>query len=171
MKETVLHHALELFAEKGFSGASMRELARRCGTTASNVYNYVPSKEALLRELFWMGARQIRDTLDAGRRNGEPDLARYLAAVIRTVDGNRPLWRLIHRLRLDREVAAILDPDFRIILEEALEELEAYGPDPWLLLSLVDGITAARLQDVPMPPPDEVVATVTRCLEALHEPR
>jgi hypothetical protein len=115
-----------------------------------------------------MGAEQIRETLDAGRRDGRPDLAAYLAAVIRTVDGNRPLWRLIHRLRLDREVAAILDPDFRVVLEEAMGELEAYGPEPWLLLSLVDGITATRLQDVPMPPPDEMVATLTRCLEALH---
>jgi AcrR family transcriptional regulator len=168
MKDVILRHALDLFAEKGFAGASMRALARRCGTTASNLYNYVPSKEALLREVFWMGAEQIRETLDAGRRDGRPDLAAYLAAVIRTVDGNRPLWRLIHRLRLDREVAAILDPDFRVVLEEAMEELEAYGPEPWLLLSLVDGITATRLQDVPMPPPDEMVATLTRCLEALH---
>lgn len=165
MRDVIFARALELFSEKGFEGASMRELARRAGTTPSNVYNYFSSKEELLREVFRMGAEQIRASLEAAP--GEGDLRAYLEAVLATVDDNRALWRMIHQLRLNDDVNEILDEDFPAILEMSLSGLEAYSSEPWLLLALVDGLVASRLQGVPHPPKEELVHTVTMCLEAL----
>ncbi len=43
-----MNGALAAFAEHGFNGASMRDIAKRADTSLSNVYNYFPSKEDLL---------------------------------------------------------------------------------------------------------------------------
>ena len=43
--------AVELFAERGYAGASMGELAERVGIAKASLYNYYPSKEALLVDL------------------------------------------------------------------------------------------------------------------------
>lgn len=46
--DVILDAALESFARLGFSGASMRTIAGRAGTSLSNLYNYFPSKDDLL---------------------------------------------------------------------------------------------------------------------------
>lgn len=43
--------ALELFAKRGFSRVSMRDLATYLGIKAGSIYNHIESKEALLFEL------------------------------------------------------------------------------------------------------------------------
>ncbi|WP_245523382.1 TetR/AcrR family transcriptional regulator [Spirochaeta thermophila] len=47
----ILRAAQEEFMEHGFSGASMRRIARLAGTSTSNLYTYFPSKEALFEAL------------------------------------------------------------------------------------------------------------------------
>jgi AcrR family transcriptional regulator len=47
----ILTAALASFSEKGFNGASMRDVAHGAGTSLSNLYNYFPSKAHLLAEL------------------------------------------------------------------------------------------------------------------------
>src|SRR3546814_2273877 len=41
--------ALQVFAEKGFAGARIEEIARRAGLSKGGVYLYFPTKEALFR--------------------------------------------------------------------------------------------------------------------------
>jgi AcrR family transcriptional regulator len=169
MRDEIFRQALELFSEKGYAGTSMRELAKRCGTTASNVYNYFPSKEDLLREVFRVGAEQIQMTLDAGRSERAVDSAQYLSQVLRTIDENRLLWKMIHQLRLNDDVRALLDADFTALLEGALGDLSAYCREPWLLLAIVDGVTASRLQGLPLPADEEVIRTILTCLEGVND--
>ena len=47
-RERILAEALNLFAQSGYGGASMRELARRVGIRESSVYNHFPGKAAIL---------------------------------------------------------------------------------------------------------------------------
>ncbi len=51
--------ALELFARRGFEGASVDAIVKRAGVAAGTVYRYFASKEALVNELFqhWERAR------------------------------------------------------------------------------------------------------------------
>ncbi len=46
-KTKILKCSIELFALKGFSGTSVREIAREVGTTVPNIYYYFDSKEGL----------------------------------------------------------------------------------------------------------------------------
>jgi AcrR family transcriptional regulator len=50
-RQHILDAALELFAEKGFFGTSMRELARAVGVRESAIYHHFVSKDALLDAL------------------------------------------------------------------------------------------------------------------------
>src|SRR6202051_148227 len=44
----ILDHATEVFCEKGYEGASMRDLSRATGMSLSGLYYYFESKERLL---------------------------------------------------------------------------------------------------------------------------
>ena len=50
-KETIIREALKLFAEKGFAAVSMRDLAEAVGISASTIYHYYDSKQALFRDM------------------------------------------------------------------------------------------------------------------------
>ena len=52
----ILDAALAIFAEKGFAGARMDDIARRAGVTKGTIYLYFDSKEAVFKAL-------VRDTI------------------------------------------------------------------------------------------------------------
>ena len=47
----VLREALKLFAERGYGGASLRELARRLGVQQPSLYHYFETKEQLVEQV------------------------------------------------------------------------------------------------------------------------
>lgn len=47
-KEKILHAAIDLFSQKGYSGVSVREITREVGIKESSLYNHFKSKEEIL---------------------------------------------------------------------------------------------------------------------------
>ena len=47
VRESILNAATEEFFEKGYSGASMRDICRRAGTSVGNLYRYFENREAV----------------------------------------------------------------------------------------------------------------------------
>jgi len=47
-KERIEDAAKQLFIRQGFHATSMRNIAARAGTSLGNLYNYYPTKEAIL---------------------------------------------------------------------------------------------------------------------------
>jgi AcrR family transcriptional regulator len=64
----ILVHATEVFYEKGYEGASMRDLARSSGMSLSGLYYYFESKEKLLyliqKHTFSTIVERLRERLD-----------------------------------------------------------------------------------------------------------
>src|SRR5580693_3969375 len=64
----ILAHATEVFYEKGYEGASMRDLARSSGISLSGLYYYFESKEKLLyliqKHTFSTIVERLRERLD-----------------------------------------------------------------------------------------------------------
>jgi TetR/AcrR family transcriptional regulator, cholesterol catabolism regulator len=64
----ILAHATRVFYEKGYEGASMRDLARASGVSLSGLYYYFESKEKLLyliqKHTFSTIVEQLRQRLD-----------------------------------------------------------------------------------------------------------
>jgi AcrR family transcriptional regulator len=58
-KDRILEAAIELFAEKGYSDVSIREITRAVGIKESSLYNHFISKQQILDEIFEYLKRQF----------------------------------------------------------------------------------------------------------------
>ena len=61
----IVEHAAILFAERGFLGASIADLARACGSSKSLIYHYYAAKEDILFDVMHS---HVRALLDAAER-------------------------------------------------------------------------------------------------------
>jgi AcrR family transcriptional regulator len=81
-RPAMLASAVKVFAQRGFHGASMRQLAAEAGVTQSNFYNYFPGKAdillAILREAI---ATQMRLTEQAIAEAGDDVVDRFRAGI------------------------------------------------------------------------------------------
>jgi AcrR family transcriptional regulator len=68
-REDILAAAVAVYAEAGYQGSSLREIARRVGMTHAGLLYYFPSKEALLAAVL-----ERRDAEDGERLSGSPGL-------------------------------------------------------------------------------------------------
>lgn len=64
-RATILSAALELFSRRGFSGTTVRQLARKAGVTEAVLYQHFPSKEALFNAI-------LERRMDENRRSFFP---------------------------------------------------------------------------------------------------
>ena len=64
----ILEHATEIFCEKGYAGASMRDVSRATGMSLAGMYHYFGSKERLLfliqKHTFSTILNRLRDRLE-----------------------------------------------------------------------------------------------------------
>ncbi|GGF48252.1 TetR family transcriptional regulator [Marmoricola endophyticus] len=81
-EQAIREAALSCFSERGYHGASIRFIADRAGTSLSNVYNYVASKDELLAQLLRRASEaQYAQVLEALDGAGEDPAERLRAAV------------------------------------------------------------------------------------------
>jgi TetR/AcrR family transcriptional regulator, repressor of fatR-cypB operon len=64
-KECILSAALELFAEKGFHGTAVPEIAHKAGVAAGTIYRYFASKEAIVNAVYQRQKSQLLATVMA----------------------------------------------------------------------------------------------------------
>jgi len=72
-RDDVVRTAGKLFAERGYHGTSMRDLAAELGLLGSSLYSHITSKEDLLVEVVEKGARLFQSSADAAlAKSGTP---------------------------------------------------------------------------------------------------
>ncbi len=69
-REQILEVAEELFAEYGFEGTSVRELAKKANVNVAMVSYYFGSKEQLIKALIQLRAGTFKQTLEALNNDG-----------------------------------------------------------------------------------------------------
>jgi AcrR family transcriptional regulator len=105
-RQAILDAALELFADKGYFGTSLRDVATRVGVRESALYNYFPGKDALFNAL-----------LDAHRESKAERLAPLFDAPI--ADARAHLRQLAYAL-LENYVEQREQKLFRILMSDGL---------------------------------------------------
>lgn len=77
--EEVLEAALELIAEHGVTGASLRRLAKRLGMSQPSLYHYFPSKDALVAAILdYSTMRMVRSGEGIPPPRTVDDVARFM---------------------------------------------------------------------------------------------
>lgn len=98
--QRLLTAAAALFAERGYSGTSMADIAERVGVRKASLYNYYPSKEEILMHVLRQGIRAWGEA-SGGELEGDAPVGerlwRHLLAAVRFV-GERPELVAIFRV-------------------------------------------------------------------------
>jgi AcrR family transcriptional regulator len=154
--DAVLKAAAQVFSRRGYAGATTNHIAEQAGVSIGSLYEYFPSKDALLVAL-----------VDQHMREGEAVLARAAAEVgARPVSLDAAIRRLVHAMvelhTRDRNL-------HRVLFEEA--------PLPRELRKLLDDVetrTTDRIEalirvtpEVDVPNPALAAAIVVKTGEAL----
>lgn len=72
-REAIVEEAARLFAERGFLGASIADLAEACGSSKSLVYHYYASKEDILYDVMHSHVKALLDAAEqVAASNAEP---------------------------------------------------------------------------------------------------
>jgi TetR/AcrR family fatty acid metabolism transcriptional regulator len=91
-RERILDAALKVFAEKGFFGAKVADVAQEAGVADGTIYLYFKSKDDLLISLFeyQMGVviRELEGAI-AGGKDAPQKLRRFIAAYVKLVQEHR----------------------------------------------------------------------------------
>ena len=105
----LLAAARTTFVRLGYDRATIRDIAREAGVAQGLLYNYFPSKDDLLREVFLEGVRDVGEALAAGTTGGSPaqQLERVIRRSFELVRERREFWLLSHMLRFQPRTVAL----------------------------------------------------------------
>jgi TetR/AcrR family transcriptional regulator, cholesterol catabolism regulator len=140
--------AAKLFAQKGYHGTSIGDIAEALGVQKGSLYSHISSKEDLLWETLSEGAAAFHAALDAIPDDAAPaeKIRLALRAHLRVVAEQLEVatvfvqeWRYLEGARLDEFVAE------RRRYEDRIRELLREGRDLGELRSDLDVGSAARL--------------------------
>jgi AcrR family transcriptional regulator len=98
--QKILDAALELFRERGFDGATMRDIARKAGVATGAAYYYYPSKDALVLAFYQHASAEMQPRIEAalaGARGLEAGLRELIRVKLDYFAPNRPVLRALLR--------------------------------------------------------------------------
>lgn len=102
-EELVRQAALQLFAQKGFDGTGIRDIASKAGVTTASLYHYMETKEDLLIQIIREGMQVlIADGFQALQAAGDGPAAQ-LAALVRAH---------VHYHARNPQLAMVIDAQF-----------------------------------------------------------
>ena len=101
--DRILSAAMQLWAEKGYEAATMRELARRVGMGASTLYRSFESKEAIVLHFYQRLNQQVGAEFDQQGASGDvgADLQRYLRLKLALLEPHRSAFAGLLREAID----------------------------------------------------------------------
>src|SRR5579884_1630221 len=147
-REELTRIAARLFAERGYQGTSLADLADALGVQKPSLYHHIASKEDLLWEVAWEGAQSFHAALDAVPldRPATERIRLALRAHLAVVAGQLDVatvfvreWRYLAGERRERFLAE------RRRYEERVRELFREGLERSELRTDLDVATAALL--------------------------
>ncbi len=149
-RERLLESALELFAEYGYAGTSVKAISQRAGVSQGLLYIHFENKEALLLALFEKSMQDVQATLELdAAANGTERLEILLRKTFGLMQTNRNFWRLFYTLRFQPAAAQALGSTIyagteriRKQLKQICQDLNVAHPETEarLLFAAIDGV-------------------------------
>ncbi len=100
-RERILAGAMQVFAERGYDGTSMNEIARAAGITPAVIYDHFASKAELQIELLERETEELFGAVGAALEAAPEEPAALMRAGVdayfRYVEEHRYAWRMLFR--------------------------------------------------------------------------
>ena len=147
-REELTRTAARLFAERGYHGTSLADIAEALGIQKASLYHHIASKEDLLWEVARSGADSFHAALDAVSENAAaPEKIRialrgHLRVVAEQLDAATVFTREWRALEGDRRAAFLAE---RRRYEQRIRDLFREGVEGGQLRTDLDVATAALL--------------------------
>ena len=132
-RDRILKAAARCFNEKGYSGTSLKDVARHLGLTDAALYYYVRNKEELVFQCYLRAADLGREAMERATADGSTGLQKaqlYIRYHVETMVGERgpvaimseiPSLSEDHRNRI-LEMSRRHGADFESLLEQGIED-------------------------------------------------
>src|SRR3954447_18959983 len=111
-RAAILDAALEVFAKRGYNGASIDEIAQAAGISKALIYEHFPSKKDLHVSLLERHVQEIFISLSQTADTNEPGEVRLrngVDAFLLWVETHPEAFRLVFRDTFEHEVAEVLN--------------------------------------------------------------
>ena len=136
-RERLLEAATEVFAERGYEGARVEQIADVAQVSPGLLYRHFEGKRELYEELLLLANKQLLTHLAQAAAPDLPTDQRVLRGVeafFGFVEGHRNLWRLIMKDVVEPEIAAIredvVDRSVKMVTTLASQEADFGGAQP-----------------------------------------
>jgi AcrR family transcriptional regulator len=99
-----------LFAERGFDGTYLREIAERAGSTKALIYHYYGSKEELYLSVLESAASEVTTQVEAiavGNDSPEDKIRRVIRVFLDAYQAHPQRFRVLQRVVDEHHVAAV----------------------------------------------------------------
>lgn len=136
-RSAIVNTARRLIHERGYEGATMREIAARAEISYQTLYNYFPTKALILQQILTERIQDVGHEIDEVLQSYEGGLIEALDTINRmrfelVAGEERSLWRIVtvELLRHSREagqVYELIDQLAHGVLEALLVQARAVG--------------------------------------------
>ena len=123
-KEHIINKAIELFAEKGFEGTSIRDLAAKAEVNVAMVNYYFGSKEKLFEAMVELKAAYLKGVIEEVSKDNSLNeiqkLDRIVESYVNKMFSNRLFHRIIHQELMVHQRENIQDSIINIVSPNSL---------------------------------------------------
>ncbi|MEJ7688112.1 MAG: TetR/AcrR family transcriptional regulator [Variovorax sp.] len=135
-REIILSNAAQLFAQRGYAGTSMNEVAAACGVSKATLYHYVRDKHDLAVRIAEEHVLRLESVVDEVLRDhAEPEarlrelIRRFVAEYAIAQNAQRVLTEDVRFLR-EEDQLRIVNVERRVVAAFARTIAEARGEEP-----------------------------------------
>lgn len=149
----VLTEALRLFAERGFGGSSIRDLAERVGIKSASLYSHYPSKAHVLAELMRIGHEEHHRRVRAALLEASADPEQQLRALVRahvSAHAEYPMLAVVTSAEFHALPPEFAAPSIELrrqselflqeIIERGIQQGKFQVSDPFLAINAIGGM-------------------------------
>ena len=169
-KAAILEAAMELFAEKGFQGASMSLLAKKAGISKGLAYNYFSNKEQLVKEVIHHGLIKMFGSFSLPEGVfTEDDMDNLINENFDLLDESPRYWQLYFSVIMQPKIMKMTIESIMQIVMPIMEKFAGYfknkgyedfEKEAFFIGSLLDGISLNYLYNKELYPRDYAIKRI-----------
>ena len=163
----IMDTALEAFARDGYESTSISTIAKSAGISKGLMYNYFPSKVALLQRIIMEGMDVFMQFLHVEDKNQitKEELIQFIDGNLESLKENTDYYRLYFSLIFQPKVFYLLGDDFMVIFKQLVEKFVLYftqqgEKNPYgkarFILAIFDGVGIHYISDTEHFPLDDI---------------